>query len=308
MSHTDKRIVQSTQSKTRTTKGLETADLLVKKNMKGDPCFARDPVRGVFKAFGALLCRRLEVEWLNQSRYVGRIGRELLTNLPSYSTDGPETSKTWGRWRSYSNRDSAFASGQLAIAIEVVDLSIKYRLLDKGIAENCKKFFQLLSKLGKGEYSYQSSVLDGGLDSAYETTFDLAEIDPLPLDRKFVDRWSGVTIAQTGFQLQTKVSKDNIRGSVIEAALAVLRAMNQLEQALNEANNALEGKAVDGNVEPIIVRELLIAKFSEDAADLVSLLHESLKLTYKAGGKPGAITSAAVKVLMARMKAEVKLL
>lgn len=278
------------------------------KKVKGDPCFARDPFRAVFKAFGALLCRRLEVEWSNQSRYVGKIGKELLTNLPSYSVDGPETTKTWARWRSYSDRDSAFASGQLAIAIEVVDLSARYRLLEMGMAESCKQFFELLGKLGKGEFSHQSSVLDGSLDSAYEAIFDLAEIDPLPFDHQFVNRRTGVTIAQTGFQLQSKVSKGDIRSSVIEAALALLRAMNQLELALNEANNALGGKVVDGTVEPRIVRELLIAKFSEDAADLVSLLHESLKLTYKAGGKPGAVTSVAVKALMARMKAEAKML
>jgi len=276
--------------------------------MKGDVCFSREPTRAVFKAVGSLLCRRLEIEWSNQSRHTGRIENTLLTMLPSISGAGVDPTRTWTRWRTYSDRGSAFASGQLAVAIEVIDQSVRHKLLKKGLANSCKEFFNLLSDFGRGAFSHDSEMLDQGLDVAYETIFDLAEIEPLMFREEFIDLWTGDTLAPTTFPSRSKIAKSDFRSLAIDAAFASLSAMKKMEAVIREANSVLDGKAIGNDVEPAIVRELLLAKFNEDAADLVAILYESLKLTFKPGGNVGVIRTSAVKALQARMNKEVKTL
>jgi hypothetical protein len=226
--------------------------------------------------------------------------------LPSTSGAGVDPARTWTRWRTYSDPGSAFASGQLEIAIEVIDQSVRHRLLTKGLASDCKDFFGLLSEFGRGAFSHDSETLDRGLNVAYETIFNLAEIESLIFEEKFIDLWTGDTLDPAVFPPRSRIAKTDYRGLAIDAAFASLNAMKKMEAVIREANKILDGKKIGNDVEPAIVRELLLAKFNEDAADLVACLHESLKLTFKPGGNLGAITSSAVKTLVARMNAEAK--
>lgn len=274
--------------------------------MKGDTCFSRDPIRTVFKTVGSLLCWRLEVEWLNQQRFTGPIEETLLPELVSASKKGPEPAKTWARWRSYWNADSAFASGQLAIAKKLIDESVKHRLLERDLAERGKEFLQLLSELGNGDFSLESDELDRGLDRGIEVILDLAGIDQATFDAPFFDRWAGLTHEPTTFPSRSEITKSDYRSLAIDAALASLNAMKQLLQAIDEANGVLDGKRVGNDVDPAMVRELLLAKYREDAADLVASLHESLKLTFKTDWNPGTVSSKYVRELTSRMNAEVR--
>jgi len=55
-----------------------------------------------------------------------------------------------------------------------------------------------------------------------------------------------------------------------------------------------------------MTRELLLAKFSDDAANLVADLHQSMKLTFRPDWNSIGNTTKAAKILVARIKAEVK--
>jgi hypothetical protein len=269
--------------------------------VKGDPCFSRDPIRTVFKTVGSLFCWRLEVEWLNQNRSCGQIENTLLPALVSASLNGVDTAKTWARWRSYSNSESAFAGGKLDIVDNLIDHSVELKLIKKGLAKSCKAFFKLLSELGRDAFSRDPDELDSDLQQAHDIICELAEIDLVLFTDTIVDRWTGGT-----FTPESPPLNNDLRDRVIDSALASLRAMEKLELAIKTANGALGGEKIGDYADPILVRELLLSKYRDDAVYLVESLHKSLRLTFRANEKPVTDTITEVKKLVTRMNREAR--
>ena len=278
--------------------------------MKGDTCFSNknQSIRPVFKAIGSLLCWRLQSEWEGQKhKYVSNsIAEQLLPRLKSASTDGSPPDKSWSRWRSHSNGDSAFAGGSLRVAKQVLLCAARLNLINSVLAVDTCKFFRFLASLGFGKVSLDDDDFENRLSRGYSVIFELACIDPVDTPGIFLNLDTNTKFTQADFYKSFKVNVADAKAHAIDSAFVALSALAKLEEAIQGAHNVLEGIEPSQKADLAVVRELVLAFYANEATGLVHRIHACMQLTHKSGGNTKDLVKTALKPLLASMTAEVK--